>query len=461
MKAPLILRVSTSMTNNKKKDRGEDKLIRIGSRARRNLGLEKAKEVELWPQNGGAQGRIHRARLLKIHEAFSGDLKEAKERMPEEDFLRVGFVTTRTFRYICGRDDTNTDNIWLADKLQDIAIGADPEFLLGVDESRKNFKYAGNIHNFSHAAKLGSDGPWAELRPDPEVEVKKFVDNIKNLFKNSPNAKNVIHDYYWLGGCFYEGKDVDREEFRSWPIGGHVHIGSPLRLLEKINELTEEHGASRQEFIKELYFSCLKHVLDEMVAVPLLKLDGIEDGTQRRQQFGGVRDLRTDHSRLEWRTPSGMWLIHPKLAETVLGVTKCVSHEFFKVLESHGYDINSVKHYEDVGLRSSKERDRMIYPVPKQIAPGFSSWDRIEVVRDMGTCKTNNELSEILEEGKIKFNTKYLNELKSKFKNLSVYRDYAEHVDKFMEVLKAPEEEVTSERDLKKTWLKESKFVID
>lgn len=463
MKAPLILRVSTSMTSNKKKDRGEDKLIRIGSRARKNLGLEKAKEVELWPQNGGSQGRIHRARLLKIHEAFSRDLKDAKERMPEEDFLRVGFVTMRTFRYICGRDpgaDNDTDNIWLADELQDIAIGADPEFLLGIDESRKRFKYAGNVHNFSHTAKLGSDGPWAELRPDPEIEVEKLVDNMRGLFKNSPNAKNTIRGYYWLGGCFYEGEDVDRGDSRGWPIGGHVHVGSPIRLLEKIDKLTEEYGGQRQEFIKELYFSCLKHVLDEMVAVPLLKLDGVEDGARRRQQFGGVGDLRTDHSRLEWRTPSGMWLIHPKLAEVVLGVTKCVSHEFFKVLENRDYDINSVKHYEDTGL-TKKDQDRLVYAEPKQLSSDFSSWDRIEVVRDMGVCESNTKLKSILEEGKMKFTAQYLKDLKRRFKNLSVYREYAEHVDRFIEVLKAPEKEVTSERDLKKTWLEESKFVID
>lgn len=467
MKAPLILRVSTSMTNNRKKDRGEDKLIRIGSKARRNLGLEKAKEVELWPQNGGAQGRIHRARLLKIHEAFSRDLKEAKDRMPEEDFLRVGFVTMRTFRYICGRDpgaDDDTDSIWLADELQDIAVGADPEFLLAVDESREKFMYAGNVPNFSHNAKLGSDGPWAELRPDPEIEVDKLVENMKHLFRNSHNAKNTIKKYYWLGGCFYEGINAVDGETRSWPIGGHIHLGSPIRLLGKINELTEELGGRNQIYIKELYFACLKHALDELVAVPLMKLDGIDDAIKRRTQFGGVRDLRTDHSRLEWRTPSGMWLIHPKLAEIVLGVTKCVAHEFFKVLESHNYSINSVKHPNDNGITRQRDRQEEIFGPrnePSQMKNDFSDWNRIKVMHDMGTRTSNGTLRGMLEQGKIKITAQYLKGLKEKLEGMSVYSEYAKHVDRFIEVLKAPEGEVTSERDLKKTWVNESKFILD
>ncbi len=435
------------MTTNKKRDRSEDKLIRIGGKARTNLGLEKAKEVELWPRKGGSEGRIHRARLLTIHEAFTQDLKEAKAVMPEDDFLRVGFVTSNTFSYICGHspEESDTDDIWLADELQDIVIGADPEFLLAVDEQRNRFRYAGKIPNFSYESKLGSDGPWAELRPDPEIEVKKLVKNMKNLLKNTKMAKEVIKEFYWLGGCYYKGEDLDRGGSRDWPIGGHIHLGSPIKLISKISK-----GQSAL-FARVSYFSCLKHVLDELVAIPLLKLDGAEEATERRRLFGSVADLRTDHSRLEWRTPSGMWLIHPRMAEIVIGVTKGVTHEFFKILEDNDYDIKAVSH-----------PDQTTGEFIIQMGNEFGEWDKIKVTKEMKSIISNPELIKILNKGQFDFDDgRFINALRNRFKKLSVYKEYAEYMDQFIDLLKAPREEVTKERDLKKTWLKGSKFILD
>ena len=88
------------MDSNKKKDRYEDKLIRMGEKARHDLGLKDEKNVELWPE-GDSRDRISRSRVLEIFKAYSSDLKKAKSDMPEEDFNRVGFVTSRTFSFIC------------------------------------------------------------------------------------------------------------------------------------------------------------------------------------------------------------------------------------------------------------------------------------------------------------------------------------------------------------------------
>jgi hypothetical protein len=43
MKAKLMLIVSDKMNSNQKQDRYEDRLIRMGERARNNLGLKEAK----------------------------------------------------------------------------------------------------------------------------------------------------------------------------------------------------------------------------------------------------------------------------------------------------------------------------------------------------------------------------------------------------------------------------------
>jgi len=49
MKNQLILVPSKRMDGNTKADRNEDRLIRMGERARENLGLKNDKSVELWP----------------------------------------------------------------------------------------------------------------------------------------------------------------------------------------------------------------------------------------------------------------------------------------------------------------------------------------------------------------------------------------------------------------------------
>ena len=59
MKAQLILVISSQMDSNKKQGRNEDGLIRMGAKARENLGLSKEKSVELWPDSGNSEDRIH------------------------------------------------------------------------------------------------------------------------------------------------------------------------------------------------------------------------------------------------------------------------------------------------------------------------------------------------------------------------------------------------------------------
>ena len=180
MKNGIILVVSKKMDRNVRRNekRSERKLIRIGRKARENLGLEREKVVELWP-DGDTSKRVNRGLVLNIYHAYSADLKEIKKTMSEEDYLRVGFVTSETFNYLCGDiADNKVDNIWIADSIDDIIIGADPEFVL---LNSKQFIYASHVQGLGHMGKLAHDGPLAELRPEPEISVDKFIENIKTM----------------------------------------------------------------------------------------------------------------------------------------------------------------------------------------------------------------------------------------------------------------------------------------
>jgi hypothetical protein len=66
------------MDNNRKDGRNEDKLIRMGEKARANLGLTNDKAVELWPDNNDINGKINHNILALIFQAYSKDLKELK-----------------------------------------------------------------------------------------------------------------------------------------------------------------------------------------------------------------------------------------------------------------------------------------------------------------------------------------------------------------------------------------------
>jgi len=202
MKAKLVLMVSEKMDSNQKQDRYEDRLIRMGERARNNLGLKDEKSVELWPE-GPTRDRINRSKVLDIFQAYASDLKKAKATVPAEDFDNVGFVTSKIFKYICKDNRKKKNNIWIADTIEDTIIGADPEFLLMNDDG--TIKYASEVAGFGHVDILGSDGPLAEIRPEPTVDIVDFVHSIKHILNNHENVE-LIKQYQWMSGCYYYGK---------------------------------------------------------------------------------------------------------------------------------------------------------------------------------------------------------------------------------------------------------------
>jgi len=437
MKNQVILVASQRMDINKKSDRNENKLIRIGEKARHNLGLSNDKSVELWPNSNTSKDRINKSRLLLIFQAYTADLKElSKSDVSSEEYNRIGFVTTKTFKYICNDGRKKKADIWISDTIEDIVIGADPEFILLDGEGCS--QYAAEVSGLSHEGRLGSDGPLAELRPDPETSIKTFVNNIKDLLNNDP-ARKYIEPYDWIAGCYYNGQG------REFSIGGHAHIGTPAQVFEKLCG----DGRTRSSL-----FSCLQKALDEYITIPMLKIEGKEDAIKRRHHYGYYGDHKTDHGRLEYRSLSGFWLAHPKFAEAVMGSVKAVSHAFFKIVEESNYNNN-------LFFTAAMERADVHGPAFHFFGDDFDKWDKIEITKALKATKTSHTMKNILNQGDINFTRNQIDSIKHKFRSLSTYREYSEYIDMFMEITSLPIDKLKEiDCNLKHTWIGNKKFII-
>jgi hypothetical protein len=421
----------------------------MGEKARKSLGLAGEKSVELWPR-GSDEDRINRSKTLEIFHAYSDELKSLKKKMTQEDYCRVGFVTSRTFNYICKDVRTKEQDIWLADTVEDTVIGADPEFLLVYDDG--TIKYAGSIDDF-YGHELGHDGPWAEVRPKPSVEVDDFIRNIKEILKDHPNTK-LIKDYQWISGCYMEG-DVEgdpRHSYGEYGIGGHIHIGTPLQLAREIQNHSDDRDTSQNLYSVAVY-SCLKKVLDEYIAIPMMRLDGIENTVLRRRRFGAFHDIRTDHGRLEYRTLSGEWFSHPDLAKAVVGAVKAVSHAFFKILDAGSYKKKMIM---SPAQRKSSNSEDFYF-----LDENFTHWKDIGIMKEMRTVKDSEWMVRVLNEGEIEFGRTYLQNLRKRMRKLPTYREYSDYLDYFCKIVSLPNDMLENrDKELRHTWVDKAKFIV-
>lgn len=437
MKKPLILIPSPRMDSNQKSDRGEDKLIRIGSKARTNLNLDGEKTVELWPNNTTSD-RINRSKVLSIFQGFSSDLKAARGNgMSQEEYLRVGFVTTRTFEYICGNGANSKNDIWISQSIDDTVVGGDPEFIL-IDEGN-TVQYAGMVGGFGSEGELGSDGPLAEIRPAPAIEVEDFVNTISKILKTHPKAK-YIKNYKWMADCCWLGRsnNAGGRDRDAWPIGGHIHIGTPAQIANKLNI---------NNLFKHFYYVTLTRILDELLAIPIMRVDNKEGSKARRTYYGMYGDYRTEHNRLEYRTLSGMWMAHPKLALITIGVAKAIIDTYFQMLEAKNFRTEYIS-----GTVSSNTNC---------FDPKFDSWSNMGIMLDFGTTLSSAEMKNILHNYAIKYDKAYIKSLSERLRKLPTYDKYATYIDQLIELVAQPYNKINKmSRDLKKAWVDGEDFII-
>lgn len=450
MKKDLILVISDSMDNNGKSDRYEDKLIRIGESARANLGLSNDKTVELWP-DGNTSERISRSRILKIFKAYSSDLKNLKRSgMSRDELLRVGFVTHKTFKYICKDTRDDRKNIWVSDTIEDTVLGADPEFVL---MENGEMLYAASVPGFGYTGELAADGPWAEVRPRPTIKVDHLVNNIQKIFKENP-AREYIMSYDWVGGCKFKL----RQDGRNCPVGGHIHIGMPALLYDaaEYSISTGRNSNSSCRYINLIY-GCLAKAIDEYITIPMMKVDGIQESISRRERYGQYGDIRLDHGgRIEHRTLSGKWLVHPDLAKAVIGSTKAVTKSLFKILEDDKFDKSCIASDNITPFLDGSKMN--VYPLFKN---DFNGWKNVKLMKDLRATRPSRQMQNILENGHISFNKNYYDVLKSMFKELPMYKKHSKYVDKFVEIVSLPSNQLKKiDNNLKENWLNGKKFII-
>jgi len=437
-KKKLILIASEKMDSNKKEDRNENGLIRMSAIARDSMDFEG--RIEISSEAG-------KALMLDIFQAYSADLKELKRRLDEgeispEELKRVGFVTSRTYNSITS-GKKKIENVWVSEKLESNVLGTDPEFLLFDKQSEEVIK-ANNI--LPKDGVLGCDGAMAEIRPNPAAETEDLVKNILGIFSNKRITKN-ISDYRWIATCYHKDK------VRDYPVGGHIHVGNPVQV------------AKLPANLRKMFFNTINKIIDELLAIPMMKFDGAEKGSCRRIKcamglahgnhrgygyFGEWRACKVGgEEHFEHRTLSGMWLVHPSVAKAVLGTAKVITDEIFKRASAKGFD----QKY----MFPKKYAERNIW------SPDFNEWDKIPLAKDMKCTKTSEEMINLLNSSSPEFITKeYLDSWFNHLKSLSSYKKGSKYVDALHEMLKINSSQLTKwNKEIQENWLGDKKFLVE
>jgi hypothetical protein len=443
----LILVASESMDKNQKPDRDEDGLIRMSSVTRKNMQFSED-AVEVCPAGATAENQIARTKMLRIFKAFAADVKAAKAMMNAGDFTkaelkRIGFVTTKTLNSINGTAGRKQNkNIWVSDSIENTVLGADPEFLL-FDRESGNIVRANSI--LSKTGYLGSDGAMAEIRPRPATTTEALIVNMKKIFESDGAVKH-IDQYKWSSGCYYKDKS------RDYPIGGHIHVGTPMKIAKLDGKA------------KEAFFRALNKILDELIALPLIKLDGVEEGKNRRTKcqmcttghggYGFFGEMRIPNGRLEHRTLSGMWLTHPSIAKAVFGTAKAIIDEVFKLAADNTFDKSYMCMYRN---------DNDTSGLGKMWQKGFKGWEKLGLTRDMQCTRSSDDMIKFLNDSDpTAINASYLNKWLSTMKSFSTYKDNSKYIHGLYEILKISAKQLQEyDREIQKNWLGNKKFMVD
>lgn len=263
----LDLEVSKKMSQ-----RGENELIRLSSSDIKRLNTKLGNYLKLTTSN---KTNIR----VKVEEIYLEDISKNK---------KVSYVSQETFDILTG-----------SKKFEGVTLGCDPEFVF-LNQKRRVFPAS---YWLPAKGPIGSDGPLAELRPDPAEHEEEVVENLRKL----------IHILPFLGS-----KEIVAEAHSCWQnyaIGFHIHLGAP-------KELTTLSAPRAREFVKSFIT-----VLDYFVGIPAMLL---EDSNIRRLGngiYGKPGDYRVSTKTIEYRTPGGYHLRHPKYAAGIMGLALCTAKE--------------------------------------------------------------------------------------------------------------------------------------
>lgn len=428
-KKGLILLASSSMDNNKKEDRNEHGLIRMSSKARTAQGFSED-AVEIWSQENDVSTNANGALMLTIFKSYSEDIKRMKKLIAEgklepADVSRIGFVTSKTYKRITGKEpDIDRTSIWISKDVVDIVLGADPEFIL-MDKGG-NIISANQVNGFTHYGSVAYDGAMAEFRPKPDVSPEGLVNNIRDIMKDEALTAS-IKNYDWMAGVFYKNAQ------RAFPIGGHIHIGNPIKI------------ARIKQGARELFFKAFNKVLDELLALPAIRLDGAK-GKDRRTigymgKYGFFGEYRLCNGRLEYRTLSGVWLSHPVIAELVFGTAKAIIEEVYGLVAANDFKESYI--CSDICTQNTIWQGT------------FNRWHDIPLTRDMQCVKPSRDMIDFLNNSSNrKANKTFIESWYKRMKAMSTYKANAKYIDGLYTLLSHSNKDLAAlTMSLKPNWL--------
>ena len=362
--------------------------------------------------------------VLTVKSAYKEDVEGLRQQvkggtLTGEEAAITGFVTAATLSRLIGKKVTSNTlydkEAYVSDSVEDLTIGADPEFAL-VNPQTRRFKYAS--HAFPGPGELGSDGPLAEVRPPPSTDTSKVVQSISNILrKGHPD----ITDFDWYTGATY--KSPNHPDERIVHIGGHIHIGDPKSLPVAL---------------KNGVYSQIIRVLDETIAMPLVRIDCPEPYLRRNTEhhgygrYGRWGDQRPQEGRFEWRVLSGLWLAHPTFAEAILTTTKAVSESCYQLMVDVNFDEKWV----------------------------LAAANRKGFLKTWGAMNANEARKLINNSAPDAINATLINRAAKKLQNLENYTKYKAQIDEFLRLVRLSDKDrKTINLDMKSTWLNNGKLI--
>jgi hypothetical protein len=208
-----------------------------------------------------------------------------------------------------------------------VSLGCDPEFVF-IDAIGRVCRADSFL---PHLGKMGSDGPLAELRPEPAYREIEVVENLRKLIKSIPRLleektgkKNVL-------------TPQAHSEKSNQAMGFHIHFGAPSFFLGKMS------------LKRGLLITDIASVLDYYLAIPAMLL---EEGNNRRLgegRYGKPTDWRRGPGTIEYRTLGGFHLRHPDFACGIMGLGLLVVKEVIAKMEedSFGFRTELPENYRD------------------------------------------------------------------------------------------------------------------
>ncbi len=310
----------TLMTSKKMSDKGEHGIIRLPKRARNYFGFTNSVVVV-----GKGEHRFG----LEVKKAYREDVQKLTRKLStgkvsEEEGLTTGFVTRSVLQKVNRRAG---DSVWISDSLEEITVGADPEF--GLIDPHDRFVRGSNVIKKEGA--FGSDGPAVEVRPAPSVDHVTMVGNIGKILQNPPE---VVAPYKWRGGATFT------DEQRNYWFGGHIHLGRPTQI--------DPDCAVRY------CYNGIATVLDHLLAFPLVRFDTPNPSYRRHGcDYGygtaGTGDtgdtnssVRSHADRFEYRVLSALWVAHPTLAKIIVGATKAITESVYTGIANKNFEYDWV-----------------------------------------------------------------------------------------------------------------------